>query len=244
MDFRYTAPAALNRCAPRHNAETGGHLVPLRMAMSITGIMLTLAAGVLAARWMVGGSAEVPRLSQMDLEALSAGPGARWTTVVSAPDGPPRIHAGEVDSLGRAVTVSCNSCHANIESNTARRSAEDPPMQFHQGLRFSHGGMSCVSCHNTKNYDTLRLADGSAVTFPNVMNLCAQCHTPQARDWERGAHGGMTGYWDLTRGGRLRKNCIDCHDPHAPEFPSMRPTFKPRDRFLHPGHSTKGSDHD
>ena len=61
---------------------------------------------------------------------------------------------------------------------------------------------SCLSCHNPKNYDTLALANGEAVPYRRTMNLCAQCHGPQYRDYNHGSHGGMTGYWDRTRGER------------------------------------------
>lgn len=163
---------------------------------------------------------------------------------VSVPDGPPRIPTGDLDEFGRAVTVSCASCHANIDTNPTRASADDPPMRFHQGLTFNHGALSCTSCHNPHDYNTLRLADGAPVPYPRVMTMCGQCHAPQHRDWLHGAHGGMTGYWDLTRGPRHRKSCIDCHDPHAPAFPAMSPTFKPVDRFLAPHGAAKGGSHE
>ncbi|HRP62273.1 MAG TPA: cytochrome c3 family protein [Phycisphaerales bacterium] len=154
---------------------------------------------------------------------------------INRPAGPPRIDTGMLDDFGRPVTVSCMSCHTTQAPNFATRSG-DELLHFHQGLHFAHGGLSCLSCHNPENYNTLRLADGSTLEYPNVMNLCAQCHTKQANDYAHGAHGGMNGYWDLSRGPRTRLNCIDCHDPHAPAFPHMRPTFKPRDRFLAPPH--------
>jgi hypothetical protein len=72
------------------------------------------------------------------------------------------------------------------------------------------------------------------VEFADVMKLCAQCHGPQFRDYQHGAHGGMNGYWDLSRGGRSRNNCIDCHDPHAPAYVGAIPAPRPRDRFLTP----------
>ncbi|MFT7633353.1 MAG: formate-dependent nitrite reductase cytochrome c552 subunit, partial [Mariniblastus sp.] len=74
--------------------------------------------------------------------------------------------------------------------------------------------------------------DGTKVEFTDVMTLCAQCHGPQMTDYEHGAHGGMNGHWDLNRGPQTKNNCVDCHQPHAPKFPKMQPTFKPRDRFL------------
>jgi hypothetical protein len=40
----------------------------------------------------------------------------------------------------------------------------------------------------------------------------------------------MNGHWDLTRGGRTRNTCINCHDPHAPAFPLVMPVLPPRDR--------------
>ena len=91
-----------------------------------------------------------------------------------------------------------------------------------------------MSCHNERDYDTLRLADGTSVRYEEVSRLCAQCHGSQARDYAHGVHGGMSGYWDTTRGVQTRNQCTHCHAPHAPAYPSMRPTFKPRDRFLPP----------
>jgi len=155
----------------------------------------------------------------------------RHPVVISRPEGPPRISTGNVDALGQPVTVSCASCHANLKPD-ADQSASRLPTRFHQGLRFQHGELRCHSCHNPPGYSELRRADGRAVDFVDVQTLCGQCHSPQAVDYEHGAHGGMNGYWDLSRGPRQRKGCTDCHDPHSPAFPTMAPTFKPYDRFL------------
>jgi hypothetical protein len=118
-------------------------------------------------------------------------------------------------------------------ANLENRSPSDLK-QFHQNMPLAHGQLACYACHNADDSDTLRLADGSVVEYADVMSLCAQCHGTQAKSYAHGSHGGMTGYWDLSRGGRVRNNCIDCHDPHVPQFPEMQPTFKPRDRFLTP----------
>lgn len=143
------------------------------------------------------------------------------------------------------VSASCGTCHATRSPDFTNRKPEDLD-EFHQGIAFSHSSshhgadanlhntLTCLSCHNPNDYDTLRLADGTTVEYVDVMKLCSQCHGPQTRDFEHGAHGGMTGYWDLTRGPRQRNNCVDCHHPHTPQFPKMKPTFKPRDRFLSP----------
>ena len=153
---------------------------------------------------------------------------------VSVRPGPatPRTILKTKSSDGNAtVSVSCSTCHQTRTPNVKNKRTNDLD-EFHQGLAYSHNSLSCLSCHNPNDYDSLRLADGTAVAYKDVMKLCAQCHGPQMRDYEQGAHGGMTGYWDLKRGPRQRNNCVDCHHPHTPKFPKMKPTFKPRDRFL------------
>lgn len=161
--------------------------------------------------------------------------GIRHPVVVAHPTGPPRIATDKVDALGHAVTLSCASCHANRPPNRMTSRGADLN-EFHQSLSFAHGTLKCVSCHHPGDYNSLRLADGESLPFTRVQSLCIQCHAPQARDYEHGAHGGMNGYWDLTRGPRQRKGCIDCHDPHAPAFPNMVRTFRSHDRFLAPQH--------
>ncbi len=156
-----------------------------------------------------------------------------FVATIRRPDGPPRIDAGVVDPQGRSGTVACSTCHSVREPNFANRAPADLD-QFHQGMTFTHGSITCYSCHNPNDADTLRLADSTTVEYVDVMTLCAQCHGAQYRDYQHGAHGGMNGYWDLSRGPQTRNNCIDCHDPHVPAFPKMTPTFKPRDRFLSP----------
>lgn len=154
----------------------------------------------------------------------------------------PRIETDLVDDLGRPVTVSCASCHANLEPDANTNHAANL-IDFHEGLEYEHGSLSCLSCHHAEDYNSLRLTDGRAIDFASVQRLCAQCHGPQARDYERRAHGGMMGFWDDRRGEAVRKSCIDCHDPHAPAMPAMVPTFRPHDRFLAaPSESEHGDD--
>lgn len=161
-------------------------------------------------------------------EARSSG---RHPVTIRRPAGPPRVDLGMTDASGKPLTAACSTCHATRPANTNNKTPADLN-EFHQNLAFAHGTVSCLSCHNPNDYDSLHLADGSPVAYIDVMTLCAQCHGPQTRDFEHGAHGGMTGYWDLSKGPRVRNNCVDCHAPHTPGFPAMQPTFKPRDRFL------------
>lgn len=158
-------------------------------------------------------------------------PGNSHPVVVRAPVGPPGVPSGAVDDKGRPVSVACATCHTTKPASADARTGT-PLEQFHQGLVGKHGNLSCTSCHNAPDgYASLRLADGKTVPYSDVLLLCAQCHGPQYRDYRHGAHGGMTGYWDLTRGGRQRNACTDCHDPHAPKYPTVSPAPGPNDRF-------------
>ena len=146
---------------------------------------------------------------------------------IRTPKGPPAVDSGLRDQAGKAITVSCQHCHATRPPNRESRATVDLD-QFHQGLRLNHGRLACVACHNPSDgYASLHLADGKTVDFADVMTLCAQCHGPQYRDYQHGSHGGMNGHWDLSRGPRQRNNCIDCHDPHAPQFPLVQPAPGP-----------------
>ncbi|MHC5024268.1 MAG: cytochrome c3 family protein [Planctomycetota bacterium] len=156
-----------------------------------------------------------------------------FAVTIHRPTGPPRIATDLVDQAGEPVTVACGTCHATRAPDLTIDDAEALD-EFHQGLTYQHGTLTCYSCHDPADTDQLRLADGRGRPYVEVMTVCAQCHGPQARAFAHGAHGGMTGYWDLSRGPRVRNNCVDCHDPHVPAFPRMMPTFKPRDRFLSP----------
>lgn len=151
-------------------------------------------------------------------------------------EGPPMVKTAHLDSQGKPVFVRCATCHAVNEPNRTTHTGEELKA-FHQGLKYQHGKLTCVSCHHEKDYDSLRGADNRKIPFANVMELCSQCHGPQARDYAHGAHGGMTGHWDLTKGTRSRNNCVDCHDPHHPAYPKVQPVFPPKDRFPPASHT-------
>lgn len=143
---------------------------------------------------------------------------------------PPRVRSGATDHAGQPATIACSTCHAVRTPNPANRAAADLD-QFHQGLQIQHGMNTCLSCHDGTDYDRLKLADGRKTAFEDSIELCSQCHGPQRRDYDHGAHGGMNGHWDLTRGGRVRNTCIDCHDPHVPKYQGAIPMPHARDRF-------------
>ncbi len=167
-------------------------------------------------------------------------------TAIDLPKGPPTVFIKNHPDTGAPITASCTTCHATRTPNRAN-TAKDLDA-FHQGLKFNHANLSCYSCHNDQDYQTLKLADTKTIPFQEVMTLCAQCHNSQATAYKHGAHGGMNGHWDLSRGPRYKNSCITCHDPHAPQYPTLRPKFKPIDRFLDPPNQThakkKGTRHE
>lgn len=154
---------------------------------------------------------------------------AKFDVVIRSVDRPAAVVAGEVN--GESVMVRCDTCHAGKEPNRLIASGDELD-EFHNGLVFDHGrgSLTCLTCHNSEDYETLKKPDGLAVSFGDSMQLCAQCHGPQYRDYQGGSHGGMTGHWDLQRGGRERNHCIDCHDPHSPAFRKMMPMPPPKVR--------------
>ena len=195
------------------------------------GTLFSLGAPLLVAIAMValGACEEQPRDTVRDDPARAAHSTDRdraHPPVIRRPDGPPTVETDLVDFQGNPVGISCSTCHSMMEPNRQIESAEELEA-FHQGLTFDHGGLSCLSCHDERNYDQLRRADGREIDFANVMQSCAQCHGRQHREFERGVHGGMTGYWDESRGAQHRNNCIDCHDPHAPAYPQVTPVLPP-----------------
>ena len=180
------------------------------------------------------GAAPVPEASIRDVAVVRPDSSRLHPVVIrSAPQLKP-IEAKSVEGglhHSSSTTVACATCHTTRPANRKNRSAEDLD-QFHQGLKLNHGKLACVACHDSEGgYAGLHLADGTAVAFADSMQLCAQCHGPQFRDYQHGSHGGMTGYWDRTRGPRERNHCLHCHDPHAPQIAVVQPVAGPRDRF-------------
>lgn len=163
-----------------------------------------------------------------ELEVWTPGE-AKHPVYINDPKGIAVVDSGKRAQDGSIIAVRCNTCHTNKEANHNTKSG-DELVDFHQKMPFKHGSLSCVSCHNPENYETLHLADKTKLDFKDTMQLCAQCHGKKFRDYNNGSHGGMTGYWDLQRGSRQRNTCTDCHSPHVPAYPTVMPVFPPKVR--------------
>ncbi|MFO1491759.1 MAG: hypothetical protein U1F87_12805 [Kiritimatiellia bacterium] len=157
-------------------------------------------------------------------------PAARFTTTTRIPAPAPAVIVA-TNETGVITSVQCGTCHATRTPNPLAAAAADLDL-FHQGLAIAHGGLTCLSCHDASNYDQFKLASGLSANHDTLMTLCAQCHGPQMRDYNHGAHGGMSGHWDLSTGGRVRNSCLACHDPHVPKYQGALPAPPPVDRFM------------
>ncbi len=209
--------------------------MPRIASLFFAGMLCLIASMLLVAVWQSGSPASLfaDRGDVAQVAQLSKESGTTHPIIIRQPSGPPQIELTGTDPQGRTGSVACSTCHSvrkpNLENKTAATLDE-----FHQGMTFNHGNIACYACHNPDESDALRLADGSSVAYASVMTLCSQCHSSQAESFAHGAHGGMNGYWDLSRGPQMKNNCVDCHDPHAPSYPKMIVGFKPKDRFNEP----------
>lgn len=106
----------------------------------------------------------------------------------------------------------------------------------HENIKMGHGSHNrnnhCFNCHNEDNRETFHIRDGRDLAMAESSTLCGSCHGPTMRDWEAGAHGRISGYWDRRKGPAHRLECVNCHDPHSPTIPARAPAPGPNP--LHP----------
>lgn len=118
----------------------------------------------------------------------------------------------------------CSECHTAI-SAPRRQQANVPE---HANIALNHGlNTNCLNCHHPVERNDYVGYDGDVIPADQPARLCAKCHGPQFRDWERGVHGRQNGHWDASKGPKTKLFCIQCHDPHNPHFQPMQPSPPP-----------------
>lgn len=154
---------------------------------------------------------------------------------IMLPDPPHAVIAG--------FEMGCNECHRFFESapETPRRLTQ------HTHIVTNHGmNDRCFNCHDRDDRDKLVLHGGRTIGFNEVVMLCAQCHGPTYRDWERGIHGRTLNTWKTDSDAQQRLSCTECHDPHAPAYEPFHPLPGPHTLRMRDGdsHADAHTDHD
>lgn len=177
-------------------------------SLAVPTVLLLLAAAMAVDPW--------PYRPPYD-EAAPVPAWAMDTTPVRSPTLQPRIQIA-------GYTYQCTECHNLFPSPPET----ERTLSQHREIRLEHGiNKRCFNCHNIRDRNTYADDKGDPIPYDQVPLLCAKCHGPVYRDWTNGAHGRTNGYWDTLRGPQTRRKCVECHDPHAPAFPSMPPAPAP-----------------
>lgn len=142
----------------------------------------------------------------------------------------------------------CYGCHEKGKPPTIRYDAAGKIIipKEHSNIVMGHGSHDrnnlCFNCHNEQNLTTLQSRDGNVVKFDNIPTLCGSCHGPTLRDFDAGAHGRTSGFWDRSKGEFSRLSCANCHNPHSPKIPTREPAPAPHPlRGQSPAHETHES---
>lgn len=111
----------------------------------------------------------------------------------------------------------------------------------HEDIVMGHGthgrNNDCFHCHDQDKLTHLQARDGEPLPMDQSTQLCGSCHGPTMRDWIFGSHGRTSGYWDRRKGEVTKLDCVNCHDPHSPQFPSREPAPGPH-YLRQTGHAT------
>ncbi len=139
---------------------------------------------------------------------------------------------------GDTSDYDCYTCHDKKEPVKLKMDGQGNVVlpKEHSDLVMGHGSHNrnnnCYNCHDESNLEVLQTRDGRHPKLAESSPLCGSCHGPTYDDWEAGAHGRISGYWDRKLGPFVRQNCVACHDPHKPAFPPRAPA--PGPHLLHP----------
>ncbi len=180
----------------------------------IWGWSLTIGFGAVAtALFLSPRLAPIPLQPAVIVDCTALVPGPRRVAMTD----PPHL-------IVEGMPQNCNGCHQIFRSAHLAGAT----LNYHQNFQLEHGlNDRCLNCHDSENSELLTLRDGTTVPFSETPRLCAQCHGTVYRDWQRGTHGQTMGSWITGSKEQVRLNCNQCHDPHAPRYPSYEPLAAP-----------------
>ncbi len=160
--------------------------------------------------------------------ALTSEAYTRGLKTIEITEGAHTFHIPERKS--KLTSYACTECHT--KSIRALKGAREK--KAHWNIKMKHANtntMNCITCHNTKEMNSLQSVTGSQIDFNKSYKVCAQCHTTQFEDWKGGAHGKKIASWAPPR---TSKTCVNCHNPHdphfAPRWPDKLNTKKTKER--------------
>ena len=186
-------------------------------------IFLALAAGFLLKAW--GQPAALQMIPLVDPEFI------KTATV--------RVSYAELAAANEDLSdFDCYGCHEKGKPPILRFDDKHTLIipDEHKDIVMWHGRNNrnnlCTNCHDENNLERFQTRDGRELKFSESTELCGSCHGPTYRDWEAGAHGRTSGYWNRDMGPITRKDCVSCHNPHSPKFPGRHPAPPPH--VLHP----------
>jgi hypothetical protein len=143
----------------------------------------------------------------------------------------------------------CYTCHEHGKPPTLRFDEKHNLLvpKEHSDVVMGHGSHNrnnlCFNCHDENNLEQFQTRDGRQLKLVESTPLCGSCHGPTYRDWEAGAHGRTSGYWKRDAGSITRQDCVSCHNPHAPRFPSRHPAPGPHPLRAKPESTVEPSHH-
>jgi hypothetical protein len=146
------------------------------------------------------------------------------------------VRVSYAELIARKEDLSDFDCYACHERGKAPQLRFDDQQNLlipkeHSDIVMGHGSHNrnnlCFNCHDETNLEQFQTRDGRHLKLTDSTPLCGSCHGPTYRDWEAGAHGRTSGYWNRDMGTITRVNCVSCHNPHAPKFPSREPAPGP-----------------
>lgn len=117
-------------------------------------------------------------------------------------------------------SYTCTECHTKPLDQLKNKGDSK---NAHWDIKLKHADetiMNCISCHNTKDMNTLKSLTGNPIDFNYSYKQCNQCHSNQFKDWTGGAHGKNIGGWTSPR---ISMTCVNCHNPHQPQIQSKWP---------------------